>query len=100
MCNGFLAGVVSWASASGCGPDARPTVLTSLTEHVEWVRQKMTPYPHPHPHPGPGQRQHQQFPDSHGSNVYDEHAGNGTGVRGGGGGVLVLLVTALLAAAL
>lgn len=94
VCNGFLAGVVSWGS--GCGPGARPTVLTSLTEHVEWVRQQMTPFPRSES----GQRQ--QFSDSHGNNV-DEHAGdprNGAGRGAGRGGVLVLLVTALLAAAL
>ncbi|KAE8750186.1 hypothetical protein FOCC_FOCC002992, partial [Frankliniella occidentalis] len=39
VCNGFLAGTVSWGS--GCGSSARPTVYTSLADHVAWVRDRM-----------------------------------------------------------
>ncbi|XP_026280254.2 trypsin I-P1-like isoform X2 [Frankliniella occidentalis] len=43
VCNGFLAGTVSWGS--GCGSSARPTVYTSLADHVAWVRDRMADNP-------------------------------------------------------
>lgn len=43
VCNGFLAGTVSWGS--GCGANARPTVYTSVADHVEWVRAQMAVWP-------------------------------------------------------
>ncbi|XP_034241927.1 trypsin I-P1-like [Thrips palmi] len=42
VCNGFLAGTVSWGS--GCGANARPTVYTSVVDHVEWVRAQMASF--------------------------------------------------------
>ncbi|KAJ1519685.1 hypothetical protein ONE63_004948 [Megalurothrips usitatus] len=44
-CNGFLAGIVSWGQ--GCGAGARPTVYTSLADHVGWVRDQMSVSPRP-----------------------------------------------------
>lgn len=43
VCNGFLAGTVSFGG--GCGAGARPTVYTSLADHVQWVRAQMAASP-------------------------------------------------------